>query len=79
MVDKLTDGYYQIKRDSLGRRRHPKQDNTRKPSEYNSSCNVRMSKFMRGELEARAKKQKTTATELVRTYIEWGLENDKID
>lgn len=29
------------------------------------------------ELKIKAKKEKTSVSELVRTYIEWGLENEK--
>lgn len=39
--------------------------------------NIRMTEEMRNDLIKKARKKNTKITELIRTYIEWGLENDK--
>lgn len=42
---------------------------------YTKKINSRIDYLMWEELKAQAKRNKTTICELVRTYIEWGLED----
>lgn len=61
------------KLDKLGRRRHPNQNGKK----LYQTTSVRVDKETMKELRGRAKKQKITLGQLIREYIEWGLENGK--
>jgi hypothetical protein len=68
-----------VRRDSLGRRRHYLQDNNRNPAIYKVQANCRITTDMQKALRAVAKRDKTTVAIKIREYLEWGLENDKVD
>lgn len=46
------------------------------PAIYTYKINGRVDEEMFNALTAQAKRQQTTVGELIRLYIEWGLEND---
>lgn len=52
---------------------------TRKvPAEFDDQLHILWTKDQRKRVNKIAKRKNITAAELIRTYIEWGLENDKI-
>ncbi len=64
------------KRDSLGRIRHPKQENNR-TKQYHAEYGFRMEREMFNRLKAKCRSKRSSMAELIRTYIEWGLENEE--
>ncbi len=62
-----------IKRDKLGRKRHPNQAKGRNKLYYHT-ISVRLDKESYDDLK---KKSKGSLGAKIREYIEWGLENDE--
>lgn len=65
------------KRDKLGRRNtgRPKANGWHRGN--TTPVTIRVDKSQIDELKTEAKKRNVTYNELIRTYIEWGLENEE--